>query len=179
LRRSAAQVQVSANQQVGKSTTPGFADLRLADLGLADLGLADFTVRLPSEAEWEKAAGGDPAAGRKRVYAWGDDWDGEKANAEMKVGRPSAVGVFPGGAADCGALDMSGNVWEWTLSLHRKYPYRPNDGREDLSAEGARVLRGGSWYLDLRDARVSTRHLNVPDYSFYDDVGFRVVVAPV
>jgi formylglycine-generating enzyme required for sulfatase activity len=174
LRRSAAQVQVSANQQVGKSTTPGFADLRLADLGLAD-----FTVRLPSEAEWEKAAGWDPAAGCKRVYAWGDDWDGEKANAEMKVGRLSAVGVFPGGAADCGALDMSGNVWEWTASLYQEYPYRPDGGREDPSAEGARTLRGGSWSDLRRYARVSSRSYYDPDNYFFYSVGFRVVVAPV
>ena len=136
-------------------------------------------MRLPAEAEWEKAAGWDPAARRKRVYAWGDGWDEEKSNTdEGGVGRTSAVGVFPAGTAACGALDMTGNVWEWTLSLYRGYPYKPGDGREDPLAEGARTLRGGSWYLTRRNARVSYRGDVPPDY-FFHDIGFRVVCSPV
>jgi formylglycine-generating enzyme required for sulfatase activity len=75
-------------------------------------------------------------------------------------------------------MDLSGNVWEWTASLHRDYPYRPDDGREDPLAEGRRTLRGGSWYVSQGDARVSSRTNGHP-VTFYDLVGFRVVVAPV
>jgi formylglycine-generating enzyme required for sulfatase activity len=89
-----------------------------------------------------------------------------------------AVGSFPEGVSPHGCIDMSGNVWEWTASLYRDYPYRPDDGREDPLAEGSRTLRGGSWFNYPRYARVSSRDLDHPDF-FLDLVGFRVVVAPV
>jgi formylglycine-generating enzyme required for sulfatase activity len=91
------------------------------------------------------------------------------------------VGVYsPGGDSPYGVTDMAGNVWEWTSSLYRPYPYRPDDGREDPEAPGTRVLRGGSWYHVARDARCSCRYLNDPD-TFNDRLGFRCVVrvAPV
>jgi formylglycine-generating enzyme required for sulfatase activity len=123
-------------------------------------GPGTLMVRLPAEAEWEKAAGWDPVARRKRVYAWGDEWDEEKANVAEKVGRPSAVGAFPAGASACGALDTTGNVWEWTLSSWGsfdwdkpgfRYPFTDGlpqlevGGREALDTPGFRALRGGSW----------------------------------
>ena len=89
-----------------------------------------------------------------------------------------AVGSFPDGASPYGCLDLAGNVWEWTLSLFKEYPYRPEDGREDLQADGNRALRGGSWDSDQRIARVSYRYSPHPDYFNYY-VGFRLVVAPV
>ena len=70
---------------------------------------------------------------------------------------------------------MAGNVWEWTSSVYKKYPYRADDGREDMGASGARVLRGGS-FLDIRTyARVSSRYGDVPGerYVYY---GVRVGV---
>ncbi len=155
---------------------------------------AGHVVRLPTEAEWEKAAGWDPVARRKRVYAWGDDWDPAQTNVkESGIGRPSAVGIFPAGASACGALDMTGNVWEWTLSswgsfdLNEpgfRYPFadgRPQTGageREASDTPGFRVLRGGSWFNALRYARVSYRTTSVPT-AFTGSIGFRVVVAPV
>jgi formylglycine-generating enzyme required for sulfatase activity len=73
---------------------------------------------------------------------------------------------------------MSGNVWEWTHSLYQPYPYRKQDGREDSLAEGRRVLRGGAWDNNARDARVSSRaNAHPAAFNFY--VGLRVVVAPV
>src|SRR4029450_12917739 len=59
----------------------------------------NWQVRLPTEAEWEKAAAWAPATQRKRVYAWGDTWDETKANVEANIGQPSAVGIFPAGVS--------------------------------------------------------------------------------
>src|ERR1041384_2358850 len=73
---------------------------------------------------------------------------------------------------------MGGMVWEWCNSLHKPYPYRNDDGREDRNANGACVLRGGS-YLYLRaDCRAAFRSWYAPD-RFYGDLGFRVVIAPL
>ena len=74
------------------------------------------------------------------------------------------------------AADMIGNVWEWTRTRYRPYPYQPNDGRNDPEAEGVPVVRGGSWGDDPRNARCSVRGWYVP-VDFYYDIGLRVVVS--
>jgi formylglycine-generating enzyme required for sulfatase activity len=128
--------------------------------------------RLPSEAEWEAAARGPMGY----VYAWGHAWDAARANTvEGRVLKPSPVGAYAaaGGGGPFGAEDQTGSVWEWTSSLYRPYPYRP-DGREAAESEGERALRGGSWLYYRNLARCASRLRFVPDY-FPDDVGFRVV----
>jgi len=141
------------------------------------LSTGNWQVCLSTEAEWEKAAGWDADTRQKRRYAWGDTWDATRANVDNQVGYPCAVGVFPAGAAACGALDMTGNVWEWTLSQYADYPYKP-DARNNPVGDARRVLRGGAWDYDARDARVSSRSYALPAV-FNDSVGVRVVVAPV
>jgi formylglycine-generating enzyme required for sulfatase activity len=141
-------------------------------------------VSLPSEAQWERAA--RHTNGRR--YPWGDQLTPDHCNYnDTGIGTTTAVGIFPKGASQCGALDMSGNVWEWTRSLWGKdwqkssfnYPYDPLDKvREDLDAplDILRVVRGGSFSNDARDVRCAIRDWYYPSNRSWDS-GFGVVVA--
>ncbi|HEY7834579.1 MAG TPA: SUMF1/EgtB/PvdO family nonheme iron enzyme [Ktedonobacterales bacterium] len=133
--------------------------------------------RLPTEAEWEKAARYDPATRASRVYPWGDAFDQSRANTSGS-GRNGTTPVdsYPGGASPCGAQDMAGNVWEWTSSLYQQYPYNASDGRERVDSTGSRVLRGGSWNRDPAVSRAACRGDGVPTYA-HGYLGARLVVA--
>ncbi len=138
--------------------------------------------RLPSEAEWEKAARGEKGF----LWPWGNAWDASKCNndePEDKIGSTSPVGIYPHGASPCGALDMAGNVWEWCLDEYSQEAYsqwlktQAVDPRGPAGS-GLRVVRGGSWD-DVRSlARCAYRYRNIP-VNFNYNVGFRLVLSPI
>ncbi len=139
--------------------------------------LKNLVFRLPTEAEWEKAASGEFGF----EWPWGNEFDPNKCHTTEggAKGWITPVNAYsPAGDSPYGAADMVGNVWEWTHSLYKPYPYRVDDGREDeKNALSARVLRGGVWGGNRFNARCSYRFAPSPKNLPYF-IGFRVVCVP-
>jgi iron(II)-dependent oxidoreductase len=123
--------------------------------------------RLPTEAEWEKAASWDPVAQRKRRYPWGDqDATPDLANLGQRHHQPAPAGAYPDGACAYGARQLVGDVWEWTASTLTGYPgFRPfpyKEYSEVFFGPDYRVLRGGSWATDATACRSTFRNWDYP-----------------
>jgi len=139
--------------------------------------LGDLLLRLPSEAEWEKAARG--AYGNE--WPWGNEFDPNKCNSsEGKKGGTTPIGAYSslGGDSPYGCADMVGNVWEWCVDWFDEAEYKKRASGSVVDPHGPqrgqlRVLRGGSFYNLRNNARCASRGYGNPDYR-YGNLGFRV-----
>ena len=123
-----------------------------------------WSVRLPTEQEWQRAAIGD----MDWQYPWGNNLDVKRGNFGNSVGHPTQVGSYPNGQSPCGAMDMLGNVWEWCLT-----PW----GREitDINGYTYRVFKGGAWNVSNPEHLRATDRYGHPPRGRLNDTGFRCV----
>ena len=152
---------------------PRFNKLRHPIVGIAWQEAVDYCrwaeKRLPTEAEWEKAARGTDA----RHYPWGNEPDKTKSNVrglqdENRYTAP--IGDYEEGKSPFGVHDMAGNVWEWTSDWYQ--PYAGNKQENNLYGNTLKVIKGGSWHSNMDLARSAIRGKAIP-YQPQNYIGFR------
>ena len=189
VRQFAAFVRATGYKSPAVIEAPGAGDPPVTRVTWADAAafcrwagqVSGYRLRLPGEAEWEKAARGTDGL----VYPWGDVWDPAKCNTrEGGPGTTTPVGQYsPQGNSPYICADMAGNVWEWCLDWFDESIYKTRAKKVVQDPIGPpkgemRVVRGGSWRDDRSDARCATRIRSDPD-DFDMLLGFRVVLSPI
>ncbi len=174
----------------GACSVPAFSSSQTRRQYFGDPAFADYPVifvdfaqaeafcrwnggRLPSEAEWEYAARGPVPSVRQ--FPWGDDAPTcDRANLSGCLGDTDRVGNRPLGASPFGALDMAGNVWEWTQDWYdaRYYEHSPQTDPAGPAEGTLKVMRGGCWMSGPDSLRVSCRKAELPS-TWAPNVGFR------
>jgi formylglycine-generating enzyme required for sulfatase activity len=172
LNAAASQVQIVQNQNGEWGPRLGFDDHPVAFVTwyAARAYCAWAGGRLPTEAEWEKAARG----GDEGIFPWGGDLECSRANyLDCNLNGSLPVGSLLAGASPYNALDMTGNVWEWVADWHAADYYTRSPAENPAGPETglARVVRGGSWLFDAKHARNANRRsdgplITKPDYGF-------------
>ena len=161
---------------IGVTWYEAAAFVRWLNAQLAEVLPAGWVARLPTEAEWEAAAAYDGPGTQQRVYPWGSEPAPDTERAIFKesgLGAPAPVGVCAAGAAACGALDMVGQVWEWTADVWRSH----SGAKKTFEDKSSRVLKGAYWGGNRTNVRCAARGWDHPDV-WDSNIGFRPVVSP-
>jgi len=178
-----APANISSGRRNAYYGNSGFADYPMVnvDWNMAKAYCEWAGRKLPTEAEWEKAARGTDG----RIFPWGSEVDCNKANYRDCVGDTSRVGSYPAGASPYGALDMAGNVSEWVADWYDSAYYWFNNAYSGIRTSSnptgpdygqSKVLRGGNWDYFSDGMRTASRADNDPTFA-ESDIGFRCAVS--